>query len=139
MRYKAFRLYSILVFMGLMLLVFSCKKETVKVSPWLSSKFEGIFAGNNVCYRAGVQPNSITITASAPTQISIANLYGSGKAFTGTISNDTCIIPPQLYDAGNGRSIMQGSFVLRSDSVMLGIIVTTFGQEDICNAVLLKQ
>ena len=142
MRNKGGLLYPVIILLvGFILFVAACKKESAKstTAPWLSLNFAGSFSGNNVCSVSGTQAGSITVAATTPTQVSITNLYASGKTFYGTVSNDTCFIQPQIYNNGSGKAVMQGIIVHSSDSVMLEMIVTTFGQQDKCSAVLVKQ
>lgn len=120
-----------------MLFISGCKKES-PATPWRSLVFAGTYAGADVCSVSGTEANTISIIATDSTQISISNLYGVQKNFTGVVSSDTCIIQPQIFNTGNGNAQMQGSFVLISDTIYLSIIVATFGQRDICNAVLVK-
>ena len=123
----------------IMLFVPACKVEPLPKPVWPSLNFAGVFSGNDICLISGTQPDSITITATATAQVSISNLYGSGKSFTGTVSNDTCYIQPQVYNNVTGNAVMQGSFVMAGDTINLAIIISTFGQEDKCNAVLVKK
>ena len=114
----------------------SCKK--VPPPPWLSLNFAGTFSGNDVCLLSATQPDSITVVATGATEVNITNLYGPGKVFYGNVSNDSCYIVPQVYNNGTGNAIMQGNFVMTGDTINLFIIVSTFGQEDKCTAVLVK-
>ena len=117
----------------------SCKKVSPSPPiPWPSKNFAGVFSGNDVCLISGTRADSITIVATAATQVNITNLYGSGKVFYGTVSNDSCYIQPQVYNNGSGNAVMQGNFVMTGDTINLFIIVSTFGQEDKCTAVLVK-
>jgi len=138
MPFKPGPFFLIIVFsLCFIVLIPGCKKETAK-TPWPSQVFEGNYTGTEVCSASGTQLNTISITATSATQISISNLYGSGKSFTGVVSNDSCIIQPQIYNNGAGNAQMQGNFVLISDTINLSILVATFGQQDICKAVLVK-
>ena len=135
-------LFSVIsLIVSLAIVLSSCKVEPNKVAPtpWPSLKFAGNFSGNDICLIAGSQSNSITVMATDTTKVNITNLYGTGKVFKATISNDTCTIPPQVYNNGTGNALMQGLYVITGDTITLSIIVSTFGQEDKCNAVLIKQ
>jgi len=113
----------------------SCKKETGQSTPWVSLNFAGNFSGTENCLLSGTRSNNISITAINATQVSINNLYGFGKSVTGNISHDSCIIQPQICDT----LIMQGMALLSSDTLTLFIIASSFGKEEKCNAVLIKQ
>jgi len=127
---------GVLIWAILMLFGTSCKKTAPM--PWPSQTFAGVFSGNDVCLISGTNSNSITVTATSANQVNIANLYGSGKVFYATVSNDSCYIQPQVYNNGSGNALMQGSFVMYNDTIKLSIIISSFGQEDRCNAVLVK-
>lgn len=125
--------------LALLTLFFSSCKPEPKNTPWLSLNFAGKFSGNDVCLVSGSQPDTINIAAAGAAQVNITNLYGSGKTFTGNLSNDSCYIPSQFYNNGTGNTELWGSFVLTSDTINLFLIVSTFGHEDKCSAVLVKQ
>jgi hypothetical protein len=132
--------FRVLVFVSVagLFMASGCIKEPPPV-PWPSRSFAGVFIGNEVCTQSVSTLDTITITATAAKQISITNLYGSGKVFYGTINNDTsCTLEPQLYNNGNGNAVLQGSFLLTNNTIRLNLIVSTFGLEDNCNAVLVK-
>ena len=129
------KLYSVLlcltIITGLIFFQASCKKSPV----WDSSKFAGNYMGAETCLLTSPQSSTISIVATSATQISITNLYGLGKSLVGSVSHDTCTIQPQICDT----FVMQGILILSSDSLNLAIIASSFGKEDKCNAILIKQ
>ena len=134
-----FSLLRVFIVVGVALFIVSCKKETTKPVLWPSTSFAGSFAGNESCALTGSGANNIAITAASATQVSIYNLYGSGRSFNGVVSHDTCTILPQVYNSGGGNALMQGQLVLTSDTLTLNIIISAFSSENTCHAVLVKQ
>ena len=110
----------------------SCKKEA---KPWASSLFAGNFSGNESCILSGTGQTSIRIIAINDTQVSVTNLYGVNRSLIGNVSHDTCNIPPQIADT----LVMQGILLLSSDTLNVSIIASSFGRENRCSAVLIKQ
>ena len=135
MRYTGLSAFIVLLF-GLSLLVYaaSCKVEPNK-APWPSLQFVGNFTGNETCLLSGAQANSLSIVATSDSTVSVTNLYGLGKSLTGKVVHDSCTISPQICDT----VVMQGLIILSGDTLNLSIIATSFGREDKCNAVLIKQ
>lgn len=137
------RKFPVLLFVGFSFLLFifySCKKEQNKPEVvWKSKRYEGNYAGSESCWPSGSQANTIQITAVSDTILTLSNLYGSGKSFSGFINGDTCTIPPQVYYNGGGNALMQGSCILMSDTVSLALIITTFSHRETCKALLVKQ
>ena len=84
---------------------------------------------------AGAQTNTISIVATDDSTVSVTNLYGLGKALSGKVVHDSCTISPQICDT----VVMQGLLILSGDTLNLSIIASSFGREDKCNAVLIKQ
>jgi hypothetical protein len=125
-------LTGVVVTAFLILSVSSCKK---KAAPWDSLQFAGTFSGTETCLLSGTPANTLNIAALSDSTIGITNLYGLMKTLTGNISHDTCIIQPQLCDT----VLLQGMMIISADSLRLNIIATSFGRENKCNAVLIKQ
>jgi len=122
----------ILISIGLLLCSAGCKKKS---APWPSLSFAGNFKGNESCLLNGAQPDTLHIVATNANSVSITNLYGLLQPVTGAISNDSCIIQPQI----SGNYVLQGILLLSSDTISMSIIASSFGREDNCNAVLIKQ
>jgi hypothetical protein len=123
---------TVLISMSLLLCCAGCKK---KPAPWPSLSFVGNFNGNESCLLNGAQSDTLHIVATNATSVSITNLYGLSQLVTGSISNDSCVIQPQI----SGNYVLQGILLLSSDTINMSIIASSFGREDKCNAVLIKQ
>ena len=135
MRYRIISAIIVLsLALGLLFYGSACKVEPHKTSG-PSLRLAGTFTGNETCLLAGGQTNTISIAAINDSTISVSNLYGLGKSVTGTVLHDSCTIQPQICDT----VIMQGLLILSGDTLNLSIIASSFGREDKCNAVLIKQ
>ena len=120
------------IVLGLLTMV-DCTKVPPLPSP--STTFAGNYGGNETCLLNGNLSDTLHIVATGATQVSITNLYGLPNAVTGSISNDSCVIQPQL----NNGYVVQGLLLLSNDTINLSIIASSFGREDKCTAVLIKQ
>ena len=119
--------------LALLLCLGACTKSPPAQLP--SARFAGNFSGNEICLLNGNQTDTLHITATGASQISIANLYGLPKSTIGNVSNDSCVIVAQL----DNNYVIQGLLVLHNDTIMLSLIATSFGREDKCTAILVKQ
>ncbi len=135
MRYRIISAFIVLsLALGLLFYGSACKVEPHKTT-WPSLRLAGTFTGDQTCLLANAQTNTITIVATDDSAVSVTNLYGLGKSVTGKVVHDSCTISPQICDT----VVMQGLLILSGDSINLSIIASSFGREDKCNAVLIKQ
>ena len=123
---------ELIAFVGL-LCVAGCTKVPAPTLP--SARLSGNFVGKEICLLSGNLSDTLRIVATSATQVNIVNLYGLPNAVTGSISNDSCVIQPQL----NNNYVVQGLLVLANDTLNLSLVVTSFGREDKCAAFLIRQ
>jgi hypothetical protein len=125
--------FIIPIILGLLLCIAGCAKAPSPTLP--SARFAGNFGGYETCLFNGSSSDTLHIVSSGAAEVSITNLYGLSNAVTGTISNDSCVIQPQVKN----NYVIQGLLILSNDTINLSIMATSFGRQDKCTAVLVKQ